>query len=421
MLKQADRLQFAASSVFQPVAEAIKALQAGQPIIVVDDDDRENEGDLICVAQFITPALINFMATHARGLICLAMEGDRLDALDIPMMVNRNTDYHNTAFTVSVDASARFGVSTGISAEDRAITIQTLIHSETTARDLRHPGHVFPLRAVTGGVLKRQGHTEAAVDLAKASGLYPAGVICEIQNSDGSMARLPELLEYAKTHRLKIISITDLVRYRLQQEKLIHRDAMAQLPTQFGHFQMYGYRSLIDNSENIAIVKGNPTQFSYHPILTRIHSECLTGDVFGSLRCDCQMQLQTALRAIEQAGQGVLVYLRQEGRGIGLLNKLKAYSLQEKGLDTIEANQQLGFKPDLRNYSIAAQILADLGIERVQLLTNNPRKIKDLQNFGINVEARIPIEIPANQHNLRYLNTKFNKLGHSLQFSLASL
>jgi 3,4-dihydroxy 2-butanone 4-phosphate synthase / GTP cyclohydrolase II len=420
MLEQADRVQIA-SSIFHSVAEAIRALQAGQPILVVDDDNRENEGDLVCAAQFITPALINFMATHARGLICLAMEGNRLDALDLPLMVARNTDHYSTAFTVSVDASARFGVSTGISAEDRAITVQTLIHPSTTARDLRRPGHIFPLRAVAGGVLKRPGHTEAAVDLAKAAGLYPAGVICEIQNPDGSMARLPELLEYAEAHRLKIISIADLTRYRLKREKLIYRDAVAQLPTQFGDFQVYGYRNLIDDSENIAIVKGNPAQFSGCSVLTRLHSECLTGDAFGSFRCDCQMQLQTALEAIQQAGQGVLVYLRQEGRGIGLLNKLKAYSLQEKGLDTIEANQQLGFKPDLRDYSIAAQILADLGIKSVKLLTNNPQKIKELQDFGINVEAQIPIVVPANPHNFKYLSTKLNKLGHSLELSLSSL
>lgn len=421
MLEQVDRAQFASSSIFHSVAEAIRALQAGQPIIVVDDDDRENEGDLVCAAQFITPALINFMATHARGLICLAMEGNRLDALDLPPMVTRNTDHHSTAFTVSVDASAHFGVSTGISAEDRAITIQTLIHSSTTAQDLRRPGHIFPLRAVAGGVLKRPGHTEAAVDLAKAAGLYPAGVICEIQNPDGSMARLPELLKYAKTHRLKIISIADLISYRLKREKLICRDAVAQLPTQFGDFQVYGYRNLIDDSENVAIVKGNPALFSGCSVLTRLHSECLTGDAFGSLRCDCQIQLQTALEAIQQTGRGVLVYLRQEGRGIGLLNKLKAYSLQEKGLDTIEANQQLGFKSDLRNYSIAAQILADLGIKSVKLLTNNPQKIKELQDFGINVETRVPIVVPANQHNLKYLSTKLNKLGHSLELSLLSL
>lgn len=414
MIQQAQRLQIASDSILHSVAEAIRALQVGQPV-VVDDEGRENEGDLVCAAQFITPTLINFMGTHARGLICLAMEGDRLDALDIPLMVKSNTAHYSTAFTVSVDASPQFGVSTGISAEDRAITIQTLIHPSTAARDLRQPGHVFPLRAVAGGVLKRPGHTEAAVDLAKAAGLYPAGVICEIQNPNGSMARLPELLEYARVHGLKIISISELADYRLKHEKLIYRDAVAQLPTQFGDFQVYGYRNLIDDSENVAIVKGEPAQFSSQAVLTRIHSECLTGDAFGSLRCDCQSQLQTALKAIEQAGEGILVYLRQEGRGIGLLNKLKAYCLQEKGLDTIEANLYLGFKPDLRNYSIAAQILADLNVESIKLLTNNPQKIKDLQDFGINVETRIPVVVPANSHNQRYLDTKLNQMGHSLE------
>jgi 3,4-dihydroxy 2-butanone 4-phosphate synthase/GTP cyclohydrolase II len=420
MLEQIDKSPIA-SSIFHPIADAIRELQLGKPIIVVDDEDRENEGDLICAAQFITPALINFMATQARGLICLAMEGDRLDALNIPLMVDRNTDQHSTAFTVSVDASTQFGVTTGISAADRARTIQAMIHPNTTARELQQPGHIFPLRAVAGGILQRPGHTEAAVDLTKLAGLYPAGVICEIQNPDGSMARLPELINYAKVHDLKIISISDLAYYRIKHEKLVRYETLARLPTKFGDFQIYGYRNLMDNSENVALVKGSPTQFSGHPVLTRLHSECLTGDAFGSLRCDCRMQLQTALKLIERAGQGVLVYLRQEGRGIGFLNKLKAYALQEQGFDTVEANQQLGFKPDLRNYGIAAQILDDLGVQSVQLLTNNPQKIRDLQEFGITVASRIPIATPSNHHNVRYLDTKLNKMGHFSESSLLSL
>ena len=380
-------------------------------VVVVDDENRENEGDLICAAQFATPEQINFMATEARGLICLAMEGERLDALDLPLMVDRNTDSNQTAFTVSVDAGPENGVSTGISAEDRARTIQVAIHPGTRPNDLRRPGHIFPLRAKQGGVLKRAGHTEAAVDLARMSGLYPAGVICEIQNADGSMARLPQLAEYAKRHGLRFINIADLISYRLDTERFVRRQAEAMLPSAFGQFRAIGYRNELDGSDHVAIVKGNP-EHSAGPVLVRVHSECLTGDAFGSLRCDCRPQLESALRIIEEAGEGVVVYLRQEGRGIGLINKLKAYSLQDGGLDTVEANERLGFPADLRNYGVGAQILSDLGIHRLKLITNNPRKIAGLGGYGLEVVDRVPLVMDPGQHNVNYLQTKQAKLGH---------
>jgi 3,4-dihydroxy 2-butanone 4-phosphate synthase/GTP cyclohydrolase II len=402
-------------SQLDSITDAIAALQKGQAIIVVDDEDRENEGDLICAAEFATPTMINFMATQARGLICLAMMGERLDQLQLPPMVENNTDHHQTAFTISIDAARHHGVTTGISADDRACTIRVAIDPTSTARDLRRPGHIFPLRAQNGGVLKRAGHTEAAVDLARLAGLYPAGVICEIQNSDGSMARLPELIAYAKTHRLKIISIADLIQYRLQSDRFISREAIANLPTEFGDFQIYGYRNILDGSEATAIVKGNPASFRHQPTLVRIHSECFTGDAIGSLRCDCRQQLQSALKLIEAEGQGIIVYLRQEGRGIGLINKLKAYSLQDHGLDTVDANEKLGFQPDLRTYGIGAQILKDLGIQHIRLLTNNPRKVVGLKGWGLDIVERIPLITPANRHSLPYLTTKAEKLGHLLQ------
>ena len=396
---------------FDDIADALAAIRNGECVVVVDDEKRENEGDLICAAQFATPQQINFMATEARGLICLAMQGERLDQLDLPLMVDRNTDSNQTAFTVSIDAGPEFGVSTGISAEDRAKTIQVAINSQTKPIDLRRPGHIFPLRAKIGGVLKRAGHTEAAVDLSLLAGLSPAGVICEIQNVDGSMARLPELKKYALHRNLKLISIADLIHYRLENERFVYRQAIAKLPSLFGDFKAIGYKNELDGSEHVAIIKGNPQDLK-EPVLVRMHSECLTGDAFGSLRCDCRPQLEAALSRISQEGEGVVVYLRQEGRGIGLVNKLKAYNLQDGGLDTVEANEKLGFPADLRNYGVGAQILTDLGINRLKLLTNNPRKIAGLGGYGLTVESRVPLVICPGDHNAAYLEVKREKLGH---------
>lgn len=400
---------------FDSIESALADLKAGRMIVVVDDENRENEGDLVCAAQFATPDMINFMAVEARGLICLAMTGERLDQLDLPLMVSSYTDEsEQTAFTVSIDGATHLGVTTGISAEDRARTIQIALNPLTKPSDLRRPGHIFPLRAKEGGVLKRAGHTEAGVDLAQLAGLYPAGVICEIQNPDGSMARLPELVEYSRRHGLKLISIADLISYRLQHERFVHREAVADLPTQFGHFKIYAYRNLLDNSEHVAIVKGDPETFKDRSVLVRVHSECLTGDSLGSLRCDCRMQLQAALKMIENAGAGVVVYLRQEGRGIGLINKLKAYSLQDLGLDTVEANQRLGFPADQRNYGMGAQILNDIGVRQFCLITNNPRKIAGLKGYGLEMVSRVPLLIEATPFNADYLATKAEKLGHLL-------
>jgi len=399
---------------FDSIDAALADLKAGRVIVVVDDENRENEGDLICAAQFATPDMINFMAVEARGLICLSMTGDRLDELDLPLMVSKLTDTNQTAFTVSIDAGPHLGVSTGISAEDRARTIQVAINPTTKPEELRRPGHIFPLRARPGGVLKRAGHTEAAVDLSRLAGLYPAGVICEIQNPDGSMARLNQLVEYAKNHHLKIISIADLISYRLKNDRLIYREVITKLPSQFGQFDIYGYRHTLDNTEHVAIVKGNPANFGDEAVMVRMHSECLTGDALGSLRCDCRMQLQAALKMIENAGQGVVVYLRQEGRGIGLVNKLKAYSLQDMGLDTVEANERLGFPADLRDYGMGAQILMDLGIKKIRLITNNPRKIAGVKGYGLEVIDRVPLLIESNDFNSYYLATKAKKLGHML-------
>ena len=396
------------------IESALADLKIGKAIVVVDDENRENEGDLICAAQFATPDMINFMAVDARGLICLAMTGDRLDELDLPLMVRENTDTNQTAFTVSIDASPSVGVTTGISAEDRARTIQITLDPKTRPSDLRRPGHIFPLRARDGGVLKRAGHTEAAVDLSRLAGLYPAGVICEIQNADGSMSRLPDLVTYAKEHHIKIISIADLITYRLRHERFIQRETVANLPSQYGQFQIYGYRNTLDSSEHVAIVKGNPDQFSGNPVMVRVHSECLTGDALGSLRCDCQMQLQASMKMIEQAGSGVIVYLRQEGRGIGLVNKLRAYSLQDIGLDTVEANERLGFPADLRDYGVGAQILNDLGVKQIRLITNNPRKIAGLKGYGLEMVDRVPLLIEATEYNASYLATKAQKMGHLL-------
>ncbi len=399
---------------FDQIPDALAAIRNGECVVVVDDERRENEGDLICAAEFASPKQINFMATEARGLICLAMEGSRLDQLDLPLMVDQNTDSNQTAFTVSIDAGPEFGVSTGISAEDRARTIQIALNPQTKPVDLRRPGHIFPLRARKGGVLKRAGHTEAAVDLSELSGLSPAGVICEIQNSDGSMARLPELHKYAKNWDLKFISIADLIRYRLDNQRFVHRKASAKLPSLFGGFKAIGYKNEIDGSEHVALIKGEPGSLK-EPVLVRMHSECLTGDAFGSLRCDCRPQLEAALARIEQEGEGVVVYLRQEGRGIGLINKLKAYSLQDGGLDTVEANEKLGFPADLRNYGVGAQILTDLGIHKLRLLTNNPRKIAGLGGYGLKVEKRVPLVICPGDHNGAYLAVKREKLGHLIE------
>jgi 3,4-dihydroxy 2-butanone 4-phosphate synthase/GTP cyclohydrolase II len=402
------------SFTFDSIEVALAEIKAGRPVVVVDDENRENEGDIICAAQFATPDMINFMAVEARGLICLAMTGERLDVLDLPLMVSQNTDSNQTAFTVSIDAAPHLGVSTGISAEDRARTIQVAINPTTQKEDLTRPGHIFPLRAKEGGVLKRAGHTEAAVDISRLAGLYPAGVICEIQNPDGSMARLPQLFEYARKHNLKLISIADLISYRLKYDRFVYRESICRFPSQFGTFQLYAYRNILDNTEHIAIVKGEPAEFSSQPVMVRMHSECLTGDALGSLRCDCRMQLEAALKMIENAGLGVVVYLRQEGRGIGLINKLKAYSLQDLGLDTVEANERLGFPADLRDYGMGAQMLNDLGIKQIRLITNNPRKIAGLKGYGLEVVERVPLLIEANNYNSGYLATKAEKLGHLL-------
>ncbi|MFE4105266.1 bifunctional 3,4-dihydroxy-2-butanone-4-phosphate synthase/GTP cyclohydrolase II [Almyronema epifaneia] len=402
---------------FDSIESALADLAAGRAIVVVDDENRENEGDVICAAQFATPDMINFMAVEARGLICLAMTGKRLDELDLPLMVSHSAfedENEQTAFTVSIDAALHLGVTTGISAEDRARTIQIAINPNARPSDLRRPGHIFPLRAKAGGVLKRAGHTEAAVDLSKLAGLYPAGVICEIQNPDGSMARLPHLVEYARRHQLKLISIADLISYRLRHERFIHREAVADLPSQFGDFKIYAYRNLLDDSEHVALVKGDPARFAQAPVMVRVHSECLTGDALGSLRCDCRMQLQAALKMIENAGEGVVVYLRQEGRGIGLINKLKAYSLQDMGLDTVEANEKLGLPVDQRNYGIGAQILNDIGVKQFCLITNNPRKIAGLKGYGLEMVDRVPLLIEATSYNSEYLATKAKKMGHLL-------
>jgi len=399
---------------FDSIPDALHALKSGHLIVVVDDENRENEGDLVGAAQFATPEMVNFMAVHARGLICLAMQGDRLDQLELPLMVDRNTDNNQTAFTVSIDAMS---TSTGISAEDRSNTVQLAIHPHAKPNDFKRPGHIFPLRSRTGGVLKRAGHTEAAVELANIAGLYPAGVICEIQNDNGSMARLPELVEYAKKHQLKLISIADLISYRLANEQFVQLESIAKLPSQFGTFSVYAYRNTIDNSEHLAIVKGDKSRFKDEEVIVRVHSECLTGDALGSLRCDCRGQLQSALKMIEYAGSGIVVYLRQEGRGIGLINKIKAYNLQDTGLDTVEANEKLGFAPDLRTYGVGAQILHDLGVKKMRLVTNNPRKISGLKGFGIEIVGRLPLLVETNEYNIRYLDTKAEKLGHYIPLS----
>ncbi|RAP76440.1 bifunctional 3,4-dihydroxy-2-butanone-4-phosphate synthase/GTP cyclohydrolase II [Paenibacillus montanisoli] len=399
------------SQAFDTIEEAIYDLILGKAVIVVDDEDRENEGDLIALASKATPEIINFMITEARGLVCVPITADRAEELDLPPMVQRNTDYHGTAFTVSVD---HVSTTTGISAYERSQTIQALIDPNTKADDFRRPGHIFPLIAKKGGVLRRAGHTEAAIDLARMCGSAPAAVICEIIKEDGSMARLPDLIEFKEKHGLKLISIQEMIHYRNEKEKLVERVVDVKMPTDFGVFRAVAYTNEVDNKEHVAFVKGeiDPAQ----PTLVRVHSECLTGDVFHSHRCDCGPQLEAALRQINEAGKGVLLYMRQEGRGIGLINKLKAYQLQEQGLDTVDANIKLGFKPDLRDYGIGAQILKDLGIRKMRLLTNNPRKIRGLEGYGIEVVERVPIQMDANESNNNYLHTKKSKLGHLLKF-----
>ncbi len=398
------------AETFATIDEALEEIRAGRMVVVVDDEDRENEGDLTMAAEKARPEDIVFMATHGRGLICVPLTETRVDELKLPQMVDHNTAAFGTAFTVSVEARGR--TSTGISAFDRAATVHALIDPATKPEDLLRPGHTFPLRARDGGVLRRAGQTEAAVDLARLAGLTPAGVICEVMKDDGTMARVPDLTEFCHRHGLKMITVRDLIEYRLAREKLIERVAEAKLPTAYGDFVTRGYRSMVDGQVHLALVKGSVD--GGHAPLVRVHSECLTGDVFRSMRCDCGEQLTAAMQQIAAAESGVLVYLRQEGRGIGLANKLAAYALQEEGKDTVEANEALGFGPDLRNYGIGAQILRDLGVEQMRLLTNNPRKIVGLEGYGLRIVERVPIQMPANHVNAGYLMTKRLKLGHLL-------
>lgn len=397
------------------IEEAIKDIEQGKIIIVVDDEDRENEGDFIMAAEKVTPDMINFISRHGRGLICMPCAPERLDALRIPDMVSNNKSSYGTAFTVSIGAKGK--ITTGISAKDRAVTIQTVVDPNTKPNDILMPGHVFPLRAKKGGVLKRAGHTEAAVDFARLSGLFPAGVICEIMNEDGTMARLPELKKIAMKFEMKIVSIADLIKYRRKSDKLVKLVAEANLPTEFGDFRAYAYQSIPEKREHIAIVKGDIR--GKKDVLVRVHSECLTGDVFRSVRCDCGIQLKKALQAIEKEDLGVLLYIvGQEGRGIGLVNKIKAYGLQENGKDTVEANLELGFDADLRDYGIGAQILADLGLTSMRLMTNNPAKIVGLEGYGLTVTERIPLQAELTEHNINYLRTKKNKLRHLIEGDL---
>jgi 3,4-dihydroxy 2-butanone 4-phosphate synthase/GTP cyclohydrolase II len=397
-------------SVFAPIDDAIAAIRRGEMVIVVDDEDRENEGDLTIAAEKVTPDAINFMATHGRGLICMPMTGARLDELEIPLQVDKNTTPLHTAFTVSIEA--RKGVSTGISAADRAATVRAAIDPKTQPADLARPGHMFPLRARDGGVLVRAGQTEAAVDLARIAGLYPAGVICEIMSKDGTMARVPELARFAKKHKLLMITVADLIRYRMRTESMVEKVAVAALPTDYGDFRIHAFDSLIDKQTHLALVYGEVGDGER--VLVRVHSKCLTGDVFHSARCDCGTQLDTAMRRIVAEGRGVLLYLNQEGRGIGLANKLRAYELQDQGLDTVEANEKLGFQADQRDYGIGVQILRSLGVRSMRLLSNNPRKMVAIEGYGLSVLDWLPLEIPASEHTRKYLKTKKDKMGHRL-------
>jgi 3,4-dihydroxy 2-butanone 4-phosphate synthase/GTP cyclohydrolase II len=399
-------------TVFGTIEQAVEDLRNGKIIIVADDEDRENEGDLVCAAELVTPEMINFMTLHGRGLICLALTGERCDQLGLPQMAERNTEELSTAFTVSIDAERRFGVTTGISASDRATTIHVAINPETQPSDLRRPGHIFPLRARKGRVLQRVGQTEASVDLARLAGLVPAGVICEILNPDGSMARRPELQEMSRQHHLTFVTVAQLVAHRLMTEQLVHRVAEARIPTELGEFRIIGYQNDVDRAEHVALVYGEVA--GQKDILVRMHSKCLTGDVFGSRRCDCGSQLQRAMELVAREGRGVIVYLDQEGRGIGLLNKLRAYALQDAGADTVQANERLGFAPDLRNYGIGAQILRDLGLSSIRVMTNNPRKLVGLEGYGLQIVERVPLIADPNSENQTYLKVKRDKLGHLL-------
>ena len=394
--------------MFCTVEEAVQEIKEGRVIIIVDDEERENEGDFVCAAEYITPDIVNFMVTHGKGMLCVALNSKRLDELGLPLMVDKNSALHGTQFTVTVDSIE--GTTTGISVADRALTIKKLIDPTSTSSDFARPGHIFPLKAFEEGVLRRAGHTEAVVDLCKLAKMTPGGVLCEILKDNGEMARVPDLIKIAKKFNLKIVTVKDIITYRITKERLVEKITDINFPTKHGEFHLYLYKNLLDQKKQIALVKGkiNPTL----PILVRMHSECLTGDVFNSLRCDCHDQLNSALDQIENAGIGVLVYMRQEGRGIGLANKVLAYKLQDEGKDTVEANEALGFKPDLRDYGIGAQILLDLGVRKIRLLTNNPKKVIGLKGYGLEIVERVPIEMPANKNNERYLKTKRDKLGH---------